>query len=58
MNRTEILNAIRTLSETQGFYTRVYNKLIDGSAESETVLDELEAQDFKDIVDLIMYLEE
>ena len=58
MNRTEILKAIKELSSTQGFYTRVYNKLIDGSAESETVLDELEAQDFKDIVDLIMYLEE
>lgn len=57
MDRTEILKAIKKLSSTQGFYGRIYEKLTDESEESEAVLNELEAQDFKDIVDLIMYLE-
>ena len=57
MDRTEILKAIKKLSSTQGFYGIIYEKLTDESEESEAVLDELEAQGFKDIVDLIMYLE-
>lgn len=57
MNRKEILNAISNLSSSQGFYGRLYEQLTNESEDSERFLSELEAQNFKDSVDLIMYLE-
>lgn len=52
-----ILNWIKELSTTQGFYQRLYDRLTDGSEESSEYLNHLESQEFKDIVDLILYLE-
>lgn len=52
-----ILNWIKELSTTQGFYQRLYNKLIDGSNESSEYLEHLESQNFRDIIDLVLYLE-
>lgn len=57
MNSTEILNAIKLLAKSQGFYGRLYDKLIDGSKESEDFLQELESKNFNDITDLILYYE-
>jgi hypothetical protein len=57
MNKQEILNSIKLLASSQGFYGRLYEQLTDESEESERFLSELEAQNFKDSVDLIMYLE-
>lgn len=52
-----ILDWIKQLSGSQGFYQRLYDKLTDGSDESSKYLEHLESQNFKDIVDLVLYLE-
>lgn len=57
MKKEEILDSIRTLASSQGFYGRLYEALSAGSEESESVLDDLERQGFNDIVDLVLYLE-
>lgn len=57
MIRDEILNSIKDLSYSQGFYARIYEKLIDGSLESNEFLGLLERQNFNDVLDLILYLE-
>ena len=57
MSRQEILGAIETLSRSQGFYGRLLERLTDGTDESEYFLDELESQNFSDVVDMVMYLE-
>lgn len=57
MNKQEILSSIKSLASSQGFYGRLYEQLTDESEDSERFLSELEAQNFKDSVDLIMYLE-
>lgn len=57
MNRTQILDAIRKLASSQGFYSRLYNFLSDGSEGAEEALCELEQQNFSDTVDMILYLE-
>lgn len=53
MNREQILNNIRMLSNSQGFYCRLYNDIKD----NDEALDYLEQQNFKDVVDLILFLE-
>lgn len=58
MNKEEILNSIQGLSKSQGLYGSLYNKLSDKSEESEAYLEFLADQDFGDIVDLVMYIEE
>ncbi len=57
MNKKQILKTIKNLSKSQGFYERLYNKLIDGSEESEAYLEELVEQKFKNAVDLVMFIE-
>lgn len=57
MKKEQILNAISNLSAGQGFYGRLYEKLIDGTEESEDFLNTLEKQNFSDIVDMVMWLE-
>ena len=57
MNRQEILNTIKSLSSSQGFYGRLYMQLSDDSEEVNEYLDYLESQNFKDPIDLIMFLE-
>lgn len=57
MKREQILNAISNLSASQGFYGRLYEKLTDGSEESEDFLNTLEEQNFGDVVDMVMWLE-
>ena len=57
MNKKQILKAIKNLAKSQGFYERLYNKLTDGSEESEAYLEELVEQKFKNVVDLVMFIE-
>lgn len=51
MNREEIISAIESLATSQGFYGRILENL------NEKYLDYLEKQNFKDIIDLILFLE-
>lgn len=53
MTREEILETIKMLSISQGFYGR----LLGAIEEDETILDGLEAQNFNDVVDMVMYIE-
>ena len=57
MNREQILNAIRSLAASQGFYGRLYEALAKGTQESEDFLATMEAQNFGDVVDMVMWLE-
>lgn len=57
MNKEQILDAIRSLAASQGFYGRLYNALTDGSDSAEEALDLMEEQNFGDVVDMVMWLE-
>ena len=53
MDREQILNAIRGLAMSQGFYGRLLQRI----DEDTEILDELENQHFTDVVDMILYIE-
>lgn len=53
MNREQILSAIRELAKSQGFYGRLLCQI----EETPAILDELENRNFKDVVDMVMYIE-
>ena len=58
MKREEILKTILMFAQSQGFYGRIYRDIMDAREEDrECFLDELEAQNFKDALDLIYYFE-
>ena len=57
MNKKQILKVINNLAKSQGFYEKLYDKLTDGSEESEAYLEELVEQKFKNAVELIMFIE-
>lgn len=58
MNKDEIIANIETLSKSQGYYQRLHDQLAAlPTEELDIVLSELENENFKDIVDLILYLE-
>lgn len=58
MKRNEIMATFRSLARSQGLYGRILNE-INSMSESERnrVFEELESQNFKDSLDLIMYIE-
>lgn len=59
MKREEILNTFILLSQSQGFYGRLLNLLDTMEVEKkEAFLTLLEGQNFKDMLDLIMWIEE
>ena len=53
MNREDILNSIKSLSMSQGFYGRLLRDIEQDSF----ILDELEKQKFNDVVEMVMFLE-
>lgn len=53
MNKEQILDAIYSLAHSQGFYGRLYEAI----QEDDSILEELESQNFSDVVDLVLYLE-
>lgn len=58
MKREEIMETIKTLASSQGLYSRLYRDLMAlDEDEYNEVMTELESQNFKDGVDLIMYIE-
>ena len=60
MTAKDILDTIEGLSHSQGFYSRLYEyimRLRDNSPENYTnYMKDLESHNFKNSVDLIMYL--
>ena len=57
MKRNEILDAIKMLSLSQGFYGRLYQRLQQGGQAAQEWLDEAERQNFGSPVDLVMWIE-
>ena len=61
MNRTEILATVGQLAQSQGFYSRMYGRMLrimDEDPEAyDRAMTELEAMKFSDAVDLVMYFE-
>ncbi len=57
MKKEEIIAAIKSLANSQGFYGRLYQHICDNPIESDKWLIYLEEQNFKDIVDLIIFIE-
>lgn len=61
MKMKDILNAIKELANSQGFYGRLLRDLTElkqNDLESyNSIKEELESQNFHDTLDLIMYLE-
>ena len=53
MDRGEILENIRMLAKSQGFYGGILRAI----EEDDSILDTLEEQNFKDVIDLVLYLE-
>lgn len=58
MKRNDIINAITQLSYSQGFYGRLLRDLqsLDEGTYDE-VMTELEAQNFSDTVDMVLFFE-
>lgn len=57
MNREQILESIKSLAASQGSYGRLYDYLTYGES-GEELLDLMEEQNFGDVVDMVMWLEE
>ena len=53
MTKDQILDAIKSLAMSQGFYGRLLSEI----DENPDILDVLEEQHFSDSVDMVMYLE-
>lgn len=58
MSKEEILKTIRNLAQCQGLYSRLYARIMELSEdERDRFLQELEDKNFKDSVDLILFIE-
>lgn len=61
MDIEQIMAAIRSLAQSQGYYGRLYNELQEMQTNDpdqwEEVKNTLEAQNFKDSLDMVMYFE-
>lgn len=58
MNKYEIMSTFRQLAKSMGFYSRLVNQLDSmDSNKKEEILIGLEKMNFKDSVDLILYIE-
>lgn len=52
------MQVIKELADSQGFYGRLYNGIMTLDDEDlETTKQELEKQNFKDVIDIILYFE-
>lgn len=61
MDIEQIMAAIRSLAESQGFYVRLYNNM-QAMQENfperwQEIVETLEAQNFKDTLDMVMFFE-
>jgi hypothetical protein len=58
MNREQILDAFRSLARSQGFYGRLLEQIDSVDEETrEAFLSDLESRNFRDVVDLVMWIE-
>lgn len=57
MTRNEILNTFRQLSMSQGFYGRLLRDMKTNKEFADELLSELEGKNFRDAVELVMYIE-
>ena len=57
MKKEEILSAIRSLAASQGFYGRLLMALSSDEPDAVAYLEYLEEQNFKDVIDFVMFLE-
>ena len=57
MDKNDIMKALERLARASGKYARFLYNLLDDCEYRCLVLDNLEAQRFKDTVDLVLYLE-
>ena len=61
MKIDDILNVIIELSYSQGFYGRLYNAIMEckenDPSSYEDFVDELEAQNFGDALDVVLFFE-
>lgn len=61
MDIEQILAAIRSLAQSQGYYGRLYDEMqkmqTNDPDQWEEVKNTLEAQNFKDSLDMVMYFE-
>ena len=58
LNVLQVLDIIRDLSHSQGFYKRLYDNIMDLQPEAFKDFKEvIEAQNFKDSVDVVMFFE-
>jgi len=58
MNREQILDAFRSLAHSQGFYGRLLEQIDSVDEETrEDFLSDLESRNFRDVVDLVMWIE-
>ena len=53
----DILNEIKSLAKSQGFYGRLYRELMENEDYKEDFKTEIEKQKFKDTLDFILWLE-
>lgn len=58
MKREEIIETIKELASSQGLYGRLYRELMElDKDEYDEVMTELENQNFKRKLDLVMFIE-
>ena len=61
MNMNQILSTIKELANSQGFYGRMYHNIMElkqnSPSDYDLLVEELEGQNFKDAVDMILYFE-
>ena len=57
MNKEQILAEIKSLSRSQGFYCRLLTMLTSGTPEAEAMMEVMFAQNFKDSLEMVLWLE-
>lgn len=57
MNKNQIYNTIVSLAKSQGYYSNLLEAMDANPDNKEEFLNVLEEKEFKDAVDLILYLE-
>lgn len=62
MNALQVIDVIRELSHSQGFYSRMYRNILDLKETNEEAFNdwcrEVESKNFKEPVDVVLYFEQ
>lgn len=58
MSKEQIMNTFKSLAQSQGFYGRIVDELESMSESNRNMyLEGLEKQNFKDAIDLVIFME-